>query len=252
MITKELIDSRWKILIGAVLSVVIIILGAVSFDLIRQALTPEQLQSVSNAVGQNFASALTDYNTFLWNLTFNLSGDSGIVMVIIAALLGASLIAGEVNKQTIFLLLSRPLSRNRILLTKYAVDAAILLGLTILSGATLYIVSVVSGRPQNLGGLATSILLFWLGTLFVFGVATLLSTLFNDVLRPLGLTVVVLILLNLVGLFPHGSDWSIPSYWSSLPAYLGQEFPLKAFLISLVAALVPVALAFPLFRRQQY
>ena len=150
MITKELIDSRWKILIGAVLSVVIIILGAVSFDLIRQALTPEQLQSVSNAVGQNFASALTDYNTFLWNLTFNLSGDSGIVMVIIAALLGASLIAGEVNKQTIFLLLSRPLSRNRILLTKYAVGAAILLGLTILSGVTLHCVGGV-GTPSESG-----------------------------------------------------------------------------------------------------
>jgi len=64
--------------------------------------------------------------------------------------------------------------------------------------------------------------------------------------------VVVLILLNLPGLLPHGADWSIPSYWSSLPAFLGQEFPVKALIISLIAALVPLLLAVPLFRRQAY
>jgi ABC-2 type transport system permease protein len=252
VITKELIDARWKALIGVVLSVLVIVIGAISFDMIRQALTPEQLQSLSSALGSDFASRFMDYRAFVWNLAFSLSGNSGIVLMIITALLGASLIAGEVNKQTIFLLLSRPLSRDRILLTKYAVGAIILLGLNVLSGLAIFVVSALSGRPQDLGGVAVSVLLFWLGTLCVFGIAALLSVVFNDVLRPLGLTVVILILLNLPGLFPHGSDWSIPSYWSNLPAFLGQEFPVKALVISLVAAVVPLLLAVPLFRRQAY
>ncbi len=252
MVTKELIDSRWKVLIGAVLALLTMIIGALSYDMVRQALSPADLQNLSNALGSDFANRFTDYGAFMWNLTFSLSGDSGLILMVVTALLGASVIAGEVNKQTIFLLLSRPLSRDQILLTKYAVGAVILLALNILSGAAVYVVSAVSGRPQDLGGVAVSVLLFWLGTLCIFGIATLLSVVFSDVLRPLGLTVVILIVLNLPGLFPHGANWSIPSYWSSLPAFLGQEFPVKALIISLIAALVPLLLAVPLFRRQAY
>lgn len=252
MVTKELIDARWKALIGAALALFTMVIGAVSYDMIRQALTPEQLQSISGTLGSDFANRFTDYGAFMWNLTFSLTGDSGLVLMIITALLGASVIAGEVNKQTIFLLLSRPLSRDRILLTKYTVGAVILLGLNILNGIAIYVVSAASGRAQDVGGVAMSVLLFWLGTLCVFGIATLLSVVFNDVLRPLGIAVVILLVLNLPGLFPHGADWSIPSYWSSLPAFLGQEFPLKALIISVVAALVPLLLAVPLFRRQAY
>lgn len=252
MVTKELIDARWKVLIGAVLALFTMIIGAFSYDMIRQALSPAELQNLSNALGSDFANRFTDYRAFMWNLTFSLSGDSGLILMVVTALLGASVIAGEVNKQTIFLLLSRPLSRDQILLTKYAVGAVILLALNILSGVAVYVVSAVSGRPQDLGGVAVSVLLFWLGTLCIFGIATLLSVVFNDVLRPLGLAVVILIVLNLPGLFPHGADWSVPSYWSSLPAFLGQEFPVKALIISLIAALVPLLLAVPLFRRQAY
>ena len=66
------------------------------------------------------------------------------------------------------------------------------------------------------------------------------------------LTVVAVLLLSLPGLFPHGADWVLPGYWSSLPAFLGHEFPAKALLISLVAAVIPVLGAVPLFRRQAY
>ena len=76
-----------------------------------------------------------------------------------------------------------------------------------------------SGRPQDLGGAAMSVLLFWLGTLCIFGIATLLSVVFNDVLRPLGLAVVILIVLNLPGLFPHGAD-SVNSFLLVEPARL--------------------------------
>src|SRR5207249_10788119 len=94
--------------------------------------------------------------------------------------------------------------------------------------------------------------LFWLGTLFVLGVSSLFSVVFSDVLRPLALTVCVVLLLSMPGLFPHGGDWALPGYWTSLPAYLGQEFPAKALVVSLVAALVPVLAAVALFRRQAY
>lgn len=252
MIAKELIDARWKALIGAVLGALTIILGAFSYDLLRSALNPEQMQSISNTLGSDFASRLLDYRAFIWGQAFSISGNNGVILMIVAALLGASLIAGEVSKGTIFLLLARPLSRDQVLVTKYAVGAALLLGMNVLGGVVLYIVAALAGHPQDLGGVAVSTLLFWLGTLFVFGLAMLFSVVFSDVLRPLGLAVVAVLLLSLPGLFPHGSDWVIPAYWSSLPAFLGQEFPVKALVVSLAAAMVPALMAVPLFRRQAY
>src|SRR4051812_32899721 len=251
MIAKELMDARWKAVIGMVLAAVTLLLGVFTYDLMRSALKPEDLSNVPSALS-DLTARLSNYSAFVWGQTYSVASNNGIILLIVAALLGASLIANEVSKGTIFLLLSRPLTRDHILATKYLVGAAVLLGMNALSGALLAVGSLIAGHPQNLGGIATSALLFWLGTLFVLGISTLFSVVFNDVLRPLALTVGVIVLLSLPGLFPNGSDWVLPSYWTSFPAFMGQEFPTRSLLISLVAAIVPIALAVPLFRKQEY
>lgn len=254
MVAKELIEARWKAIIGAALSTLLILISALTFDLIRSVLNSPQASGASNMLGSDVMSRLSNYTVYVWSSAFSPTNNSGVVLLIVAALLGASVIAGEVSKGTIFLLLSRPLSRDKILLTKYLVGAAILLAMNVLAGVVMVLASAIAGHFQdlNLGGLAASVLLFWLGTLFVLGLATLFSVVFNDVLRPLALAAVVVLVLSLPGIFPHGSDWVLPAYWTSLPAYLGQEFPVKALVISLVAAAIPVLAAVPLFRRQNY
>ncbi len=254
MIAKELIDARWKAIIGAALSTVTILLGAFTFELVRSALNSSQINSASSILGSDFLARLSNYGAYVWSQTYSPSGNSGLFLMIVAALIGASFIAGEVSKGTIFLLLSRPMSRDRILLTKYLVGAVVLLAMNVIAGIVLLLGSAISGHLQNVNvsGVTLSALLFWLGTLFVLGVSTLFSVIFNDVLRPLALTVVVVLLLSLPGFFPHGSDWVLPSYWSNLPAFLGQEFPTKALVVSLIAAAIPVLASVPLFRKQNY
>jgi ABC-type transport system involved in multi-copper enzyme maturation permease subunit len=252
MVAKELIEARWKALIGLVLGVATILLGAFGFELMRSALSPEQIQSIGNALGREMAARFSNYGNFVWGQAFNPSGNNGVILLVVAALLGSTAIAGEVSKGTIFLLLSRPLSRDNVLLTKYAVGAIVLLAMLVVDGLVLAVATAIEGDPQHLGGIAVSVLLYWLGTLFVLGISTLLSVVFNDVLRPLALTLGVVLLLSLPGLLPQFSEWVLPGYWSSLPAFLGQEFPLKALLVSAVAAAIPAILAVPLFRRQAY
>jgi len=94
--------------------------------------------------------------------------------------------------------------------------------------------------------------LLWLGVLFVLGLALLFSVLFRDVLRPLVAALLITVVISIPGIFPHGSDWNLTFYWANFAAYQGTTFPLKAVLICLIAAIVPVALAVPLFRRQAY
>src|SRR5437764_5705716 len=119
MIAKELIDARWKVIIGAALGVCLVVVGAFTYDLIVNALTSHDKQTISNTVGSGFLAQLSSYGAYIWSQTYGVSNNNGVVLMIVAALLGASLIAGEVGKGTIFLLLSRPLSRERIVLTKF-------------------------------------------------------------------------------------------------------------------------------------
>lgn len=252
MITKELIDARWKVAIGAILGLATVLLAAFSYDLVVSSLTPQQKANITNVIGSDFLTQFSNYGAYVWGQNYSVANNTGVLLMIVAAFIGASMIAGEVAKGTIFLLLSRPLSREQIVLTKFGVGAAVLLAMNVLFSAVLAVATVIAGHPQNIGGIAISALLFWLGTLFVLGVAGLFSVVFSDVLRPLILTVGVVIVLSLPGLLPYGKDWVLPSYWSSLPAFLGQEFPAKALVISLVAAALPVTLAVPLFKRQEY
>ena len=80
-------------------------------------------------------------------------------MVIVAIVLGAGLIAGEVNKGTIFFLLGKPISRERVLLIKYAVSALILLAISAITSIALIVTAAVMGHPQDIGGVMISALL---------------------------------------------------------------------------------------------
>jgi ABC-type transport system involved in multi-copper enzyme maturation permease subunit len=251
MIAKELIDARWKAIVGMALALVTVLLGAFTFDIVKSALNSSDLSKAPSFLG-DYIARLGNYDAYVWSQNYSITGNTGLILIIVALLIGGSLIANEVSKGTIFLLLSRPLSRDQIVLTKYLVGAVVLLCMNVLVGLVLMPASVIAGHSVDVAGVAVSALLFWLGTLFVLGLSTLFSVVFNDVLRPLALTVVVLIVLSLPGIFPNGGDWVLPNYWTSLPAFMGQEFPLKALLISLVAAILPIVAAVPLFRKQAY
>src|SRR5262249_6074691 len=99
-----------------------------------------------------------------------------------------------------------------------------------------------------------STVLLWLGTLFVLGLSLLFSVLFHDVLRPLVFSLLLTLLLSIPGLIPNAAinSWNLTFYWSNFAAYQGAAIPLKALVICLIVAVVPVALAIPLFRRQAY
>jgi ABC-type transport system involved in multi-copper enzyme maturation permease subunit len=176
------------------------------------------------------------------------------------ALVGARPIAEEVASGSIFVLLSRPLSRERILLTKYGVGAAALLALCGLGGVLALLTGGLQGLPQPpLGGLALSAVLLWLGALFVLGLTLIYSVLFANALAAGALGFFTTYAIVIAPLFhnqnpalPGGEAWSLATYWSRLDIYAGVANPLQALAIALVAALVPLCIALLLFRRRAY
>jgi ABC-type transport system involved in multi-copper enzyme maturation permease subunit len=256
MVVKEFIEARWKAIIGSVVAVMGAAALASTYNLIKNVLAGPLTGNTARQIPaqlQGQIQQLTDsYDGYIWSQWFSKNGPE--ILAILAAVLGASLIASEVNKGTIFFLLSKPVSRDRVLLTKYLVSALILLGVMLLSSAAILVAAAVVGHPQQVGGVLISTVLLWLGMLFVLGLALLFSVLFHDVLRPLIFSLLLTLLLSVPGLIPNTSlnAWNLTFYWSNFAAYQGTAFPLKALIICLVAAMVPVALAIPLFRKQAY
>ncbi len=255
MVVKELVEARWKAIIGGAVAVIAAAALAGTYSVIKNSLvsslaTGNAAQRIPSQFQGQIQQLLGSYDAYVWSQWFSKTGPE--LLAILAAVLGASLIAGEVNKGTIFFLLSKPVSRDRVLLTKYLVSALILLWATLLGGVAFLVVAAIVGHPQNVGGVLISSVLLWLGMLFVLGLSLLFSVLFKDVLRPLVGSLLVTVLVSVPGIIPNANTWNLTFYWSNFAAYQGTVFPLKALLICLVAAIVPVVLAIPLFRKQAY
>ncbi len=177
------------------------------------------------------------------------------------AIFGAALIAGEVSSGSIFILLSRPLSRQRVLLTKYGVAAGLLLLLCALCGGLALLLGRWQGVELSVGGMLLSMLLLWLATLFVLGLTLLYSVLVPSALAAGFLGFFTTYLLVIIPLLPNarnhqsalgGPDWSIANYWGTLGIYAGVESPAKSLVVALVAALIPLLVAAVLFMRKAF
>lgn len=208
-------------------------------------------------------------------------------LVPFAALLGVALVSGEVSRGSIFLLLSRPISRTRLLLTKYLLGVAALLAVALLGGVGIVVSGYAHGYPAasiNAGRLLASAGLFWLGTLSVLGVSLLASVLFRDVIRSVIATAATLYAIFYLPDLLRGiaSYWTAPSepvsfedqmvdqawyqsfealriinYWL-LPNFQEQSFPeyqpsiALCIVVCLIAAVLPLLAALWVFRRKSH
>ena len=254
MVAKELIEGRWRFIIGGAVTLLIAVLVSASYDLVRSMLASANTSALPAAFQQQILQGLGNYDSFTWAQWFGKNGQ--MVLGALAAFLGGGLLAGEVSKGTIYFLLSKPVSRERVLLTKYGVTAAAFLAITALGSVGVVVTGAIYGHPQPLGAVLVSTALLWLGALSVLGVALLCSAIFDDLLRPVGLALVFATLIGLpafVGAFVAGwTQWSLPSYWASQSFYLGGAFPVREFAVSLIAAAAPLLLTWQVFRRRAY
>lgn len=208
----------------------------------------------------------------------------GLPLVLLAALLGAGSISSEVSRSTIFLLLSKPVGRARVLLNKYTACAATLLMATIFGHALLLATAAKSYSLEeiSLTGVLIATVLLWLGSLFVLGVALLLSIILRSALAAFIATLISVYLLLfimpqlLVAALPRqlkvwpfydpempefeqgalGSalpeKLMLSNYWTDPGLYTGNTLAGTSLLVCLVSALPPLLAALWLFNRKAY
>lgn len=273
MLDKELRDVRWKFFVGAAL--VLIVGSTIPFGI-----GPGVWGWPSDV--PPFPLLSTREGQFLvWQQWFG-TGLGNPILFFLAVILGAGLISGEASRGTVFFLLGRPVSRERVLLTKYLVSASALFATALLFGVALLVTATVLGHPPSMVGVLISTVLMWLGLLFVLGTALVFSVMLGNTLMAAAGTVLVwaltavptLVVQQLIHLetrmkaranpetvFTRADSTinpelqgilSLPLYWSDRAAYFDASFPTTNFLVCLVAAVLPLLTALLLFRRKAY
>ncbi len=131
MVVKEWRDARWKFLVGSVLVLVV----GVMIPLDTLVPNPYSLFGApENVIAPSPREDARYLEYLLWSQWFGEASGNPILMLI-AAVLGAGLISGETSRSTIFFLFSKPVSRERVLLTKYAIGAGILFVVVMLAAS---------------------------------------------------------------------------------------------------------------------
>ena len=266
MIAKEWWDARWKLIVGAALVLVVGVMIPLDtllpnpYSLFGE---PENVMAPSPREDAQYLEYL------LWSQWFSEASGNPILMLI-AAVLGAGLISGETSRSTIFFLLSKPVSRARVLLTKYGIGAGILFAVAMLGSLALLLTTAALGYPQDMLGVLVSAVLMWLGLLFVLGTSLMLSVILDSTLLAIMGIFLVWMLTSLIPaliaqqiavIFLTSQNQypatlfdalSLSPYWTSLAAYSGESFPAVHFLVSSVTAALVLLAALWLFRRKAY
>ncbi len=170
------------------------------------------------------------------------------------------------------------MGRARLLLTKYAVGACTVLAAAVSGKALIVGVATLRGYPVGqlrISEPLLSVLVLWLGVLFVLGVGLLASVIFRSVLVALvacastsflvfALPSYAVDLIARLQEYPtnHPYGWAerltLLTYWMPTYYYYGDSpdglggFAATNFLVCLAAALVPLLAALWLFRRREY
>jgi ABC-2 type transport system permease protein len=188
MLAREFFRMLPKILIGFVLLVVMTIPVILSY--------PRVVAHVHELVSQGLARPETlqriEYPVFL--------GDQvGVSLVrfisVIVIFVTVGLISKEVSSGTIKVLLSFPTSRLRIYTEKAAAAVASIAILDILIMIIIFVVSGLVREPLSVGQVASITLTLFAGHFFVTGFALFQSSLFDNIVKPAIITMLLLVIM---------------------------------------------------------
>lgn len=213
--TKELLESRWRLLAATALMVATAVSLPLLFDWLKEIMTDLPLPARWTGAVE---AQLANYRLYLWS---NWWGKNHYQLMTIAALIwGMGIIARERASGTLSYLLSRPISRSGLLATKWLVGAGSLAAISLASTLALVVTAalvgdevpwyLLSGYPQ-----AT------MGVLVVFSFTTLCSALVRDQVMALVVAGCALAAVSVVGWSPVLRPYSLfyqmaaPGTWLS-------------------------------------
>lgn len=202
---KSWLETRWRFLIGLVLLIFSALSTVFTYPQVLKLL-PMVPQHINGEIGRRIREAAElarDFRGYVWSDWFrqNLPEKWTLFAVLIGT---GGLLAHSSGGGTLFTL-SLPVSRRRLLGVRTATGLIELFVLAFVPSLLIPLFSPAIGQHYGLGSaVIQSACLFIAGSVF-FSLAALLSTMFNDIWRPLLIALGVAIAVSLVEQAPQVS-----------------------------------------------
>jgi hypothetical protein len=224
---KSWLETRWRFLIG--LAVLVCSAAGVVFAYPKVvALLPlVPARDTGGEIGRRIresAELARDYRGYVWSQWF---GQHLIqVWTLFSVLLGTGGLVSQAARGGALFTLSLPVSRQRLIAVRAALGLAELLALAVVPSVLLVVLSPAVGQRYGIGdALLHSACLFVAGTVF-FSLASLLSTAFSDIWRPLLIVLLAAVVLGVSEqVFREVSRFSVFSVMSAERYFHGGGLP---------------------------
>ena len=202
---KAWVDTRWRFFLGLALLLVLACGSSLTFPRVRDFLGAIQLPAVPDeeaaAAFRESLELIRTFRGYAWSQWFSQSFP--VLLTIIAALLGSGspLVKGGSGA---LLSLSLPVSRGRWISTRSGTALAELFVLALVPSVAFAVLAPVVGEQFAVTEAVAYGLSAFVGASLFLGLAVFLSTVFNDVWRPLLLTFVGALAIGVVLPQEHG------------------------------------------------
>ncbi|MFY9146247.1 MAG: ABC transporter permease subunit [Bacillota bacterium] len=174
---KELLEVRWKLIIVLLITVIVAVPLPFMFDLFKSSVhmfTEDLFMDIPmlKIFQQQIEAQASSFNLYLWANWYGKNLPQ--MILVLAAVIGGPMLAGESASGTFRFLLSKPISRRQVFLAKYAAGATATAVLSVVSTIALLISTKAAGQSvgvlwflapqpaQILGGLCLLSIALWL------------------------------------------------------------------------------------------
>lgn len=235
---KVWVETRWRFLLGVLIACCVVIGVVALWPKTSAMLSAAEKLPVGGELRRELQDAISmsrSYKGYIWSQLFD--GNLLDLVILFGALLGSGRLLSP--KPGELFTLSLPVSRNRLVLIRAAAGFAQLLGIATVPAL---LVSAISPAVQNSFGVGDAIVhgaSLFVGSAIFFALALFLSSVFEDVWKPLVLTICAAI-----GLYALETIRNLEGLYSAMSAHPYLEAARIPWLTLLAATLASATLVY--------
>jgi ABC-2 type transport system permease protein len=249
---KAWLETRWRFLVGMGLLLLFAGLGVAA----RPAVANMQVEipNLGGRLGELVREGLAlmnSYRGYVWSQWF---GKNLLQFwTLFAVLIGVGGLATERAGGVALWTLSLPVTRRRLLAVRAGVGALELLALAVVPSLVVCLLSPLIGESYPITEALFYSLMLYLGGAFFYGLALLLSTIFQDQLKAVLAGLSVAVVMGLLSLISEGATrYSVYRVMTAQSYFTGGAPPWAGLLVCLAAGALMFFVSLRLLERRDF